>query len=631
MGFACNGTQRLLVYEYLSGGDVSRRLQKCARDGLPFSYQQRLSVALDAACGLSHLHNSSPKVFHRDIKTANILLDRNGGAKMADFGLACLSRTTEHKVKQASGTIGYACPYYIQRGVVTEGSEVYSFGMVLIELMCNAPPACAGSSPGEVLYLVNHLQGSVSRCVSMADPKAGWPPAMANKLAELCMNCVSMTETSRPKFTQVVKQLRVMLEVALKGGDIESIPTNPSSPMVRKKSMAPEFTPGVELIRLECVVCPSNASTGVGRSIIHTCTESEASGPGSLPPLKVGRHCQPTLFDALVQTDALKGTISREHFVISFQPVTRSAERLFHATLTNHSINSVAVDGKHLEKGQSAFVYQGDVISFLALPTGGNSVPQPFLSFRVDITNPVVQAVRPKAVPTSPSGLVRVASSHSIPEAASLNASAMYSDDGVDVTHVGGSELVGGSNAMGSVHAFYLIAKSNGEILGVKDPTVGLRVGRSFQSESFWRQLAPPEACPAISRDHFSINAVKEQSGWKFYLTCNSINGLTLVSPNLSVFITKDTPGVHEISDGTGIELGGAIQFSFRENLNAQSVGSTEASKSSAAVLRPPIKFANSAVSSYAPLIQVGSVAGSLSSLDNDDFPEDAFSKTGFR
>lgn len=342
MGFAVNGAQRLLVYEYLAGGDVSRRLQKCARDNAPFTFLQRLSVALDAACGLSHLHNANPKVFHRDIKTANILLDRNGGAKMADFGLACLSRSSEHKVKQASGTIGYACPYYIQRGVVTEGSEVYSFGMVMIELLCNAPPACSGPNPGEILYLVNHLQGSVSRCVGMADPKANWPPAIATKLAELAMSCVSMNEQARPKFVQIVKQIRGLIEMA-NGGPSVSPPS--VAPAVQPPPVSPTKR-SIDLIKFEAT--GTKPAEGA-KAIIHTCTIDESTS-SALPSLKIGRHCQAGLFDALVPTDALKGTISREHLVVAFQPVTRSTERQFHATVTNNSINSVSVNDKVLEK-----------------------------------------------------------------------------------------------------------------------------------------------------------------------------------------------------------------------------------------------------------------------------------------
>mmetsp|Transcript_29860 Transcript_29860/g.58572 ORF Transcript_29860/g.58572 Transcript_29860/m.58572 type:complete len:138 (-) Transcript_29860:46-459(-) len=118
MGFARNGAQRLLVYEMLPGGDVSNRLAS----GPTLSWKRRLTILLDAACGVSHLHNAKPKVFHRDIKTANILLDRNGTAKIADFGLACLmqagpSSSQSYKVQQTAGTIGYADPLYIKRAV----------------------------------------------------------------------------------------------------------------------------------------------------------------------------------------------------------------------------------------------------------------------------------------------------------------------------------------------------------------------------------------------------------------------------------------------------------------------------------------------------------------------------------
>merc|ERR1719188_2727744 len=93
LGWGQHGMSRYLVYEYLAGGDVFQRLRACRRNvgAHPFPWNERLSVCLDAATGLSHMHNSTPKAFHRDIKSANILLDRHGTAKMADFGLSCTS------------------------------------------------------------------------------------------------------------------------------------------------------------------------------------------------------------------------------------------------------------------------------------------------------------------------------------------------------------------------------------------------------------------------------------------------------------------------------------------------------------------------------------------------------------
>jgi len=97
MGFARNGPDRYLIYELLSGGDVAARLQK----DFNFTARARLSVLLDAARGLSHLHCSQPQVFHRDVKTQNILMDKNGTGKVADFGLAVLAKA--NRLSQVAG------------------------------------------------------------------------------------------------------------------------------------------------------------------------------------------------------------------------------------------------------------------------------------------------------------------------------------------------------------------------------------------------------------------------------------------------------------------------------------------------------------------------------------------------
>merc|ERR1719471_1601 len=157
--------QRHLVYELLSGGDAFQRLQKSRKQGRePFHWHERLSVCLDAATGLSHMHNSKPKAFHRDIKSANILLDRHGTAKMADFGLSCTSSGRQGdnhvQVKTICGTPGYACPIYSRTGKVTEGSEVYSFGMVMLELLTGLAPAAADPHiRGNILY---HIRDNIN-------------------------------------------------------------------------------------------------------------------------------------------------------------------------------------------------------------------------------------------------------------------------------------------------------------------------------------------------------------------------------------------------------------------------------------------------------------------------------------
>lgn len=220
MGFARNEKERLLVYEMLAGGDLHKRLQRSCMENVAFLWKDRVSIALDAACGLSHLHHSSPKVFHRDIKSPNILLDKNGTAKMADFGLACLTTARSHRVKQASGTVGYACPLYVQRGVVTEGSEVYSFGMVLLELLTASPPAVMGpkgSNPKQIQYLATYINGELSRVLSLLDGKAQFPPAAAQAIAELALSCICMQEEQRPNFVHILRTLRGIHMGALSG------------------------------------------------------------------------------------------------------------------------------------------------------------------------------------------------------------------------------------------------------------------------------------------------------------------------------------------------------------------------------------------------------------------------------
>mmetsp|Transcript_20388 Transcript_20388/g.44420 ORF Transcript_20388/g.44420 Transcript_20388/m.44420 type:complete len:548 (-) Transcript_20388:136-1779(-) len=208
LGFARNGRERYLVYELLPGGDVNGRLGK----DNSFTWLPRLNVALDAALGLSHLHGSRPQVFHRDVKTQNILMDRNGTGKVADFGLACLAQPNQNSlmVAQTSGTIGYADPLYIRTGVVTERSEVYSMGMVLLEMITGRPPALQHPS-GRIEYQFEHIGGDLQRVFPMVDQRGQWPPAILERLASMALQCTCEREAARPSFVDIVTNLRTWL------------------------------------------------------------------------------------------------------------------------------------------------------------------------------------------------------------------------------------------------------------------------------------------------------------------------------------------------------------------------------------------------------------------------------------
>jgi len=162
--------------------------------------------------------NATPKAFHRDIKSANILLDRHHTAKMADFGLACTSHHggTNVTVKSIGGTPGYKCPVYERSGRCTEGSEVYSFGMVMLEVLTGlAPSSTDPTVPGGISFPIAETvapgqPGALER-MRGGDATAEWPPILFTELATMALRCVE-SEKLRPCFVDLVRFLKVLVE-----------------------------------------------------------------------------------------------------------------------------------------------------------------------------------------------------------------------------------------------------------------------------------------------------------------------------------------------------------------------------------------------------------------------------------
>uniref|UniRef100_A0A0E0JXH2 non-specific serine/threonine protein kinase n=1 Tax=Oryza punctata TaxID=4537 RepID=A0A0E0JXH2_ORYPU len=131
---------KLLVYEYMENGSLHQWLHQRERIGAPapLDWPTRLQIAIDSARGLCYMHHHcSPPIVHRDVKSANILLDHNFRAKMADFGLAkiLLGAGEDESFSAIAGTFGYMAPEYGHRLKVNEKIDVYSFGVVLLELI----------------------------------------------------------------------------------------------------------------------------------------------------------------------------------------------------------------------------------------------------------------------------------------------------------------------------------------------------------------------------------------------------------------------------------------------------------------------------------------------------------------
>ncbi|KAJ3674518.1 hypothetical protein LUZ60_005134 [Juncus effusus] len=134
--------QRILVYNYLPNNSLSQTLLGGTRCNINFSWQTRSKICMGVAKGLAFLHEEArPRIVHRDIKASNILLDKDLTPKISDFGLAKLfPPNLTHVSTRVAGTLGYLAPEYAIRGQLTKKADIYSFGVLLIEIVsgrCN--------------------------------------------------------------------------------------------------------------------------------------------------------------------------------------------------------------------------------------------------------------------------------------------------------------------------------------------------------------------------------------------------------------------------------------------------------------------------------------------------------------
>ncbi|XVF81594.1 hypothetical protein PTKIN_Ptkin15bG0167600 [Pterospermum kingtungense] len=165
IGYCVEGSL-FLVYEYIENGNLSQHLRGSRREPLPWS--TRLQIALDSARGLEYIHEHTVPVYiHRDIKSANILIDKNFRAKVADFGLAKLTEVGGSSIPtRLVGTFGYMPPEYAQFGEVSAKVDVYAFGVVLYELISAKEaiikPDSSGAEAKGLVAMVNILSNAVS-------------------------------------------------------------------------------------------------------------------------------------------------------------------------------------------------------------------------------------------------------------------------------------------------------------------------------------------------------------------------------------------------------------------------------------------------------------------------------------
>ncbi|XP_026417693.1 serine/threonine-protein kinase PCRK1-like [Papaver somniferum] len=213
------GIQRLLVYEYMPNRSVEDHLS--TRSETPLSWAMRLRIALDAARGLVYLHEEMDfQIIFRDFKTSNILLDEQWNAKLSDFGLARQgpSEGLTHVSTAVVGTMGYAAPEYIQTGRLSSKSDVWSYGVVLYELITGRRSLDRNRPKGEqkLLEWIKPYLSDTKKFHQILDPRIreNFPVKSAYKLASVANRCLVRQAKQRPKMSEVLEMVKNIIESA---------------------------------------------------------------------------------------------------------------------------------------------------------------------------------------------------------------------------------------------------------------------------------------------------------------------------------------------------------------------------------------------------------------------------------
>ncbi|RWR78157.1 putative LRR receptor-like serine/threonine-protein kinase [Cinnamomum micranthum f. kanehirae] len=211
IGYCREDGNMALIYEYMARGHLGSHLSDSNSNAL--SWDRRLRIALDVAQGLEYLHNGcKPPIIHRDVKTANILLNERLEAKIGDFGLSkVFSGDSTHVSTAVKGTFGYLDPEYCNSNNLTEKSDVYSFGVVLLQLITGktAIVRISGSARRSLIdwAIPMVVRGDI---MDVIDPKleGNYDIKSIQKVAEIARACTSPKSVDRPLMRDVVIELK---------------------------------------------------------------------------------------------------------------------------------------------------------------------------------------------------------------------------------------------------------------------------------------------------------------------------------------------------------------------------------------------------------------------------------------
>lgn len=207
-----------LVYEYMDNGSLEDRLYRKGNTP-PIPWGIRFKIAADIATGLLFLHQAKPEpLVHRDLKPGNILLDHHYTCKISDVGLARLvppsvaNSVTQYHMTSAAGTFCYIDPEYQQTGKLGTKSDIYSLGVMLLQVITARPP----------MGLTHHVEKAIERgmFVDLLDPTVpDWPVEEAFAFAKLALKCTELRKRDRPDLcNEILPELNRLKEYGMKHG-----------------------------------------------------------------------------------------------------------------------------------------------------------------------------------------------------------------------------------------------------------------------------------------------------------------------------------------------------------------------------------------------------------------------------